>query len=116
MRKHLQCVQPDNLRKLLLKCDNTWPHTSVKTGEAITQLGWMMLLLSPYSPGLAPSDFHLFRTLKDAIRRRKFESSDGVVSAGRTWLSQQDEWYWSGIYVIPRGRKAIEVNGEFVES
>jgi len=71
----------------------------------------------PYRPSLAPSDFHLFRPLKDAFRRRKFESNDDVVRAVRTWLRQQNkEWYPSGIYVVPCWRKAVGLNGEFVES
>jgi hypothetical protein len=102
MRKHLQCVWPDkNLFSMLSMI--TWPHTSIKTGEAITQFGWMLLLHPPYGPSLAPTDFHLFRPLKGAFRRRKFESNDDVVSAVRTWSRQQnEEWYLSGTYVIPR--------------
>jgi histone-lysine N-methyltransferase SETMAR len=85
MRMHLQCVQPDKtLCSMLLKCDNKGPHTSIKTGEAITQFGWMVLLHPPYRPSLAPTDFHLFRSLKDAFCRRKFESNDDVLSAVRT--------------------------------
>jgi histone-lysine N-methyltransferase SETMAR len=42
-------------------------HTSLKTQEAITKLGWIVLPHPPYSPDLAPSDFHIFGALKDAI-------------------------------------------------
>jgi hypothetical protein len=62
-----------------------------------------MLLHPSYRPSIAPSDFHLFIPLKDAFHRRKFESNNDVVIAVRNWFHQQnEEWYLSGIYVIPR--------------
>jgi histone-lysine N-methyltransferase SETMAR len=71
MQKCFQCVRPDkNLGEMLLQ-HNARPHTSNTTWEAVTQTGWTMLLRPTYSPGLAPSDFHLFRHLKDAVRGRK---------------------------------------------
>jgi len=39
---------------MLLHHNNTMPQTSIKTQEAITQLGWLVLPHPPYSPGLAP--------------------------------------------------------------
>jgi hypothetical protein len=64
MQKCFQCVWPDkNLCEMLLQ-HNTRPHTSNTSQEAITQLGWTMLWHPSYIPGLAPSDFHLFRPLK----------------------------------------------------
>jgi histone-lysine N-methyltransferase SETMAR len=44
--------------------DSARPHTGLKTGEAITEFGWTVLPYPPYSPDLAPSDFHLIGTLK----------------------------------------------------
>ncbi|KAG8222260.1 hypothetical protein J437_LFUL001458 [Ladona fulva] len=40
----------------------------------------------PYSPDLAPSDFHLFGPLKDGLRGEHFQGSDAVVKAVRKWL------------------------------
>ena len=56
--------------------------------------------------------------MKDAVRGRKFESADNVVSTVRTWLRQKvKEWHQSGIHaLVPRWRKAIELPGEFVEN
>jgi hypothetical protein len=92
MWKHFQHVQPDkNLCKKLLQHNNTMTQTSVKTQEAITQLGWLVLPHPSYSPGLAPLDFQLFRLLKDAVHGRKSESDDDVVNTIKTWLRQQDK-------------------------
>jgi hypothetical protein len=64
---------------MVLKSFNTQPHTSLKTQEAITKLGWSVLPYPPYSPDLAPSDFHLFGAIKDAIAGKRFRSDDEVI-------------------------------------
>jgi histone-lysine N-methyltransferase SETMAR len=89
--KHLRQVWPHkNPTEILLQHDNARPHTSLKTWEAITKFGWTVLHHPPYSPNLAPSDFHIFGALKDAIHGMKFESDDNVS----TWLCGQDKaWY-----------------------
>jgi histone-lysine N-methyltransferase SETMAR len=53
------------------------------TQEAITKLGWTVLPHPPYSPDLAPSDFHLFGSLKDVIRGKRFGSNDEVIEEGK---------------------------------
>jgi hypothetical protein len=57
----------------------------LKTQEAVTKLGWTVLSRPPYSPDLAPSDFHLFGALKDAIRGKRFGSDDEVIEEVKKW-------------------------------
>jgi len=54
-----------------------------------------LLLHPPYSPDIAPSDFHLIGALNDSIHRIEFDDDDDdVILAGRTWLLEQDKaWY-----------------------
>jgi histone-lysine N-methyltransferase SETMAR len=47
-----------------------------------------------YSPDLAPSDFHLFRLLKEALRGRRF-SCDAVTAAVHQWLRAQPKTFFS---------------------
>jgi histone-lysine N-methyltransferase SETMAR len=51
-------------RGVLLHLDNARPHTARVTQERIQELQWELLEHPPYSPDLAPSDFHLFGPLK----------------------------------------------------
>jgi histone-lysine N-methyltransferase SETMAR len=52
--------------------------------ETLKQLKW-----EAYSPDLVPSDFHLFRPLKEAVRGRQFSCDDDVKAAVHQWLHAQ---------------------------
>ncbi|KAG8282048.1 hypothetical protein J6590_108589 [Homalodisca vitripennis] len=45
--------------------DNARPHVSRETQELLTNIGWTVVPHPPYSPDLAPSDYHLFPKLKE---------------------------------------------------
>jgi histone-lysine N-methyltransferase SETMAR len=78
----------------LIQHDNTFPHTSLRTQEAIAKFGWTVLPHPHYSPDLVPSDFYLFEPLKDAFSGTRFEDDDSVICAVRTWLHEQKtSWY-----------------------
>ena len=69
-------IKKKNVVEILLQHDNKWPHASLETQEAVTKLRQTVPVHPPYSSDLAPSDFHLFGALKNAIYERKF-GSDG---------------------------------------
>jgi len=73
-------------KKVLLHHDNARPHTAAGTVETVQQLGFKLLQHPPYSPDLAPSDYHIFGPLKEAMRSRKFTSDEEVKEAAHTWL------------------------------
>jgi histone-lysine N-methyltransferase SETMAR len=75
-----------NVAEILLQHDKARPHTSLKTQETITQPRWTVLPHPPHSPDFAPSDFHLFGALKDAIRGKSFGSDDKVIERAQKWL------------------------------
>ena len=56
------------MSKVLLQHNNARPHTSLKTREIVSSFGWTTILHPPYFPDLAPSDFHLFGSLKESLR------------------------------------------------
>ena len=77
------------MSKVLLQHDKARPHTSLKTREVISAFGWTKILHPPYSPDLAPSDFHLFEPLKESLRGRHFFNDEEVKTAVRKWLKAQ---------------------------
>ena len=72
-------------RGIILLHDNARSHSAAKTVEALQQLNFEILEYPLYSPDLAPSDFHLFGPMKEALRGRRF-SSDEVKDAVHQWL------------------------------
>ena len=48
-----------------------------------------------------PSDFHLFGSLKDALRGTSFEDDESVIRTVRTWLREQEtSWYREGMHAL----------------
>ena len=65
LKVRIRRVRPAlEMSKVLLQHDNARPHTSLKTREVISSFGWTTISHTPYSPDLAPSDFHLFEPSK----------------------------------------------------
>ncbi|GFW43318.1 histone-lysine N-methyltransferase SETMAR [Trichonephila clavipes] len=67
--KRLQRAIQNKRREMLtngvsLLHNNAWPHTALVTKALHKQFKWEVLDHPPYSPGVALSDFHLFRYLK----------------------------------------------------
>ncbi|GFX10299.1 histone-lysine N-methyltransferase SETMAR [Trichonephila clavipes] len=52
-----------NRRGVALHQDNSRPHTSIVTRQKLWELDWEVLMYPPYSPDLAPSNYHLLLAL-----------------------------------------------------
>jgi hypothetical protein len=63
--------------------DNARPNVAKISQQKIKELGWEVLPHPPYSPDLAPSDYHLFRSMQHSLTEKKFHNSDEV----RLWMS-----------------------------
>ncbi|KAJ4437965.1 hypothetical protein ANN_13904 [Periplaneta americana] len=55
-------------KKIILQHDNAWPHTDRVTVQKNRTFWWEALLQSLYSADLAPSDCHLFGSVKEQLR------------------------------------------------
>ena len=68
LKAKIRRVWPNlDMANVLLQHDNAHPHTSIRTMEAITSFGWTVIPHPPYSPDLAPSDYHLFGPMKEGL-------------------------------------------------
>ena len=63
LRRALHDKRPG--RKVILQHNNTRSHTAHLTLEKIENMAWEVLPHPPYSPDLAPSDYHLFGFVKN---------------------------------------------------
>ncbi|GBM36608.1 hypothetical protein AVEN_170776-1 [Araneus ventricosus] len=75
---------------------NARPHTVAATQELLDQFGWEIFDHPPYSPDLAPRDFHLFLKLEEFLGGKRFGSDEELENAVTTWLNewQQKSMTW----------------------
>ena len=97
--------------------DNARAHTAHRTTCTLQQLGWEVLLHSPYSLDLAPSDFHLSGPLKEFLGGQNFSTDDEVKQAVLGWFSRNDKFFCAEAFqaLVKRWDKCINVAGEYVE-
>jgi transposase len=63
LEEAIQQKRPGRRQGVILQHDNARTHTANMTETAIQEIDWEILPHPPYSPDLAPSDYHLFRSL-----------------------------------------------------
>jgi len=97
--------------------DNAPAHRALATQKKLLYLGFQCLDHPPYSPDLAPSDYHLFSGLKEQLKGRHFSSDAKVIATAETWLDGQlSEFFLSGLQKLEqRAKKFTELRGEYVE-
>jgi len=75
--------------------NNALAHRALATQKKLAYLGFQCLDHPPYSPDLAPSDYHLFPGLKKQLKGHYFSSHREVTAAAETWLDgQPSEFFW----------------------
>ena len=121
----LYCAQLDRLSSVLatkrphllekgviFHRDNARPHCSRMTLQKIRDLGWTTLGHPPYSPDLAPSDYHLFRSLQHYLAGKTFENSEEIHGAISGFFNAKTEvFYRSGIEKLPERWRAVVTSG-----
>jgi len=90
-------------------CSRWMPH--------VLTLKFEVLSHPPYSPDLAPRDFHFFPHLKRVLKGSHFTSDDEVKQAVTSWIKQRTpEFFIDGTRkLVLRWGKCIERQGDYVE-
>jgi hypothetical protein len=71
----------------VLLCGNARLHTAARTRALLEHFSWELLDHLPYSPDLAPSDYHLFIYLKNWLGSQCFINTEELMEGVKTWLS-----------------------------
>ena len=116
LKMAIQEKRPNRQHNVLLMHDNVRPHVTNMTKEAIQTHGWEVLPHPPYSPDLAPTDFHLFRSLSNARRGVSFNCDAEL----RDWWdeffeSKSNNFYRKGIEnLVECWEIVVDTNGEYI--
>lgn len=102
---------------IVLLHDNARPHTARTSKELLENFGWELFDHPPYSPDLAPSDFHLFTKMKVWLGQQRFNTNEELKTSVQDWLTTQAAtWYEEGIQkLVPRYDKCLNIGGDYVE-
>lgn len=97
--------------------DNASSHTANVTKKKLRDLHWEVLPHPPYSPDLAPSDFHLFRSLKGWLKGRQFNSVDETRAAIQEFFDSKDvDFYRRGFdNLVDRWQQVIVFDGDYCD-
>lgn len=118
LNEAIQRKRPElaNRKGVVFHHDNARPHTSLMTRNKLTELGWEVLMHPPYSPDLAPSDYHLFRSLQNSLVGKKLPDRSAAESHLTKFFHDKPlKFYTDGIMKLPeKWQKVIDSNGEYV--
>ncbi|KAG5322300.1 MOS1T transposase, partial [Pseudoatta argentina] len=101
--------------KVILLHDNARPHVAKPVKTYLETLKWGILTHPLYSPDIAPSDFHLFRSMAHGLADRRFHSYEEAQKWIDSWIASKDmSFFRRGIHVLPeRWEKVVSSDGQY---
>ena len=69
--------------KFILQHDNARPHVAKVVKTYLKTLEWEVLHQPPYSPVIALTDYHLFRSMTHGLAKQHFQSYEDTKKMGR---------------------------------
>ncbi|KAG5322299.1 MOS1T transposase, partial [Pseudoatta argentina] len=76
--------------KVILLHDNARPHVAKPVKTYLETLKWEVLTHPLYSPDIALSDFHLFRSMAHGLADRRFHSYEEAQKWIDSWIASKD--------------------------
>ncbi len=100
----------------ILLHDSARPHTSNQTKKCFSELNFEVFPHPPYSPDMAPTDFHLFRSLQHFLSEKIFNDIEEVkICLSGFFASKHLDFYYNGMHKLKqRWRKISSSNGLYI--
>ena len=87
---------------MILLHDKARSHVAKPVKTYLETLQWEVLPHPPYSPDIAPSDFHLFRSMTHGLADQRFHSYEEAKKCIDSWITSKDMWFFErGIHILP---------------
>lgn len=84
--------------------ENAIPHVAKSTHQKIEELGWDSISHPPYSPDIAPSDCHLFHSLRAFLAKEIFTQFAGLSRTAADFFDSRSSQFWEeGPLTCPLG-------------
>jgi [histone H3]-lysine36 N-dimethyltransferase SETMAR len=120
LNRALEQKRPDYAKrhnKLILQHDNARPHVAKRVQETLEELNWEILPHPPYSPDCAPSDYHLFRSMQNALSGERFHSYEDTKKWVDEWIASKEAgFFYRGIHLLPeKWHKVVDADGKYFE-
>ncbi|EGI61410.1 Mariner Mos1 transposase, partial [Acromyrmex echinatior] len=74
--------------------DNARPYIAKVVKTYLETLKWKVLLHAPYSPDVAPSDYHLFRSMAHGLAGQHFRSYEEIKNWIDSWITSKDDQFF----------------------
>ena len=102
-------------RKVILLHGNARPHVAKTTRSTIENLGWEVLSHPAYSPNLAPSDYHFFRSMQHFLSEKSYSDLEEIKKdISQYFISKPASLYKKGIKMLSeRWEMCISSEGNY---
>ena len=77
-------------RRVILLHNNARLHVAKPVKIYLETLQWEVLPHPPYSPDIAPFDFHLLRSMAHSLVDQRFQSYEEVKKLIDSWMASKD--------------------------
>ena len=101
--------------RVILLHDNARPHVSKLVTDVLKELKWDVLPHPLYSPDIAPSDYHLFRSMAHALSEQRFKNNVDVKKWLDNWIaSKTTKFYYDGIHkLLTNWKNLVDNDGNY---
>jgi len=88
----------------------------LQTLQKLLEFNWDVLPHPPYSPDIAPSDYHLFRSLQNSLNGLNFASLELLRNYLDSFFAKSNQdFYERGIMELPeRWKSIVQNNGAYI--
>ncbi|KAK6760575.1 hypothetical protein RB195_021874 [Necator americanus] len=116
VKEAIQLKRPHRRGQVILLHDNARPHTANIVKAALQELDWEVLQHPPYSPDLAPTDYHLFRSLSNQMQGVTFDNNEDLENWLNNFFESRPGGFWqNGINkLVERWEQVVNNDGEYI--